>query len=415
MDLNRMKNALWGAFIADSMAMPVHWYYKREYIKQGFIGGIQKYEDAPHPHPESFMVGNAYYPNISRAKELGLPFDILHKHLRFYQTNYNHLDINLSVHEGEHKNAMPSKDERYHYHHGLKAGENTLGANLLRVLMRSIIKNKKYSQKQFIKDFVEYMTEPNLNSDPYSEIYIRSWFENFSNGVPAHACAQEQRNIWSIGSSGGVIRPLLLALTSASSYQALGVSLQHQQITHRSDNVSSALCILVPLLHKLLAKEDPMCTLQVESKKVQCIKISGTALSKTYADHMGPGNIPKDEMWRIHTEFSDRFLDLDALLNEHTEDEVLGSVFTTGCYTEHSLPVLMYLLYKNKFSFKESILANANAGGDCVHRGIILGILAGAATDEIPQELKEGLKEYATIKKEIDAFAACLSHLDPSI
>jgi len=29
MDATRMKNALWGAFIADSIAMPVHWYYYR--------------------------------------------------------------------------------------------------------------------------------------------------------------------------------------------------------------------------------------------------------------------------------------------------------------------------------------------------------------------------------------------------
>jgi len=40
MDATRMKNALWGAFIADSIAMPVHWYYQRKYIKYGFDGGI---------------------------------------------------------------------------------------------------------------------------------------------------------------------------------------------------------------------------------------------------------------------------------------------------------------------------------------------------------------------------------------
>jgi len=90
MDATRMKNALWGAFIADSIAMPVHWYYQRKYIKYGFDGGIRWYEDAPHPHPESFMVGNSYHPNITKAKELGRPFDIVHKHIRFYDTNYKY-------------------------------------------------------------------------------------------------------------------------------------------------------------------------------------------------------------------------------------------------------------------------------------------------------------------------------------
>ena len=404
MDTTRMKNALWGAFIADAMAMPVHWYYQRKYIKEGFEGGIQRYEDAPHPHPESFMVGMSYHPNIAKAKELGRPFDIVHKHIRFYDTNYNHLDIKLSVHDGEHKNAMPEKNERYHYHHGLKAGENTLGANLIRVLMRSIIKEGQYKQEVFIEDFINYLTTPGLNNDPYTEVYIRAWFQNFSNGVPPHACAQEQRDVWSIASNGGIIRPLVLSLTSKSTFQALGVALQHQQITHRSDNVSSALCVLVPLLHKLLEKGEPVSALKEFASKVQLTKISGSELSKTYAEHDGPGNIPKDEMWKIHTEFSDRNLDLDALIKNHEEDEILGSVFTTGCYPEQSLPVLMYLLYKNKFDFKASVLANANAGGDCVHRGIILGMLAGAANEKIPNELKLGLVEYDSIKQEIEDF-----------
>ena len=151
-----------------------------------------------------------------------------------------------------------------------------------------------------------------------------------------------------------------------------------------------------------------MSTLKRHASKVQRIKIEGAALSKTYAEHMGPGNIPLAEMWKIHTEFSDKNLDLDALLAQHSEDEILGTVFTTGCYTEHSVPVLSYLLYKNKFDFRASILANANAGGDNVHRGILLGMLAGAANDNIPQEMKEGLSDYKGIKQEIDDFIITL-------
>ena len=407
-DKQRLKNALWGIFISDAISMPAHWYYKRAYIREGFDGAIKDYNDAPHPHPESFMVGGGYFPNIEKAKALGRPYDILHQHLRFYDTNYSQRDIKLSVHAGEHANAMPNLDERYHYHHGLKKDDNTLGANLMRVLMRSIIETKAYDQKHFINAFVSYMTTPELNKDPYSEVYVRAWFNNFTDGVPAHACAQEQREVWSIGSSGGAIRPLLLSLTSTSPYQALGVALQHQQITHRSDNVSSALTYLVPLLHELLHKKDPMSTLKEHASKVQLIKIKGSALSKTYAEHMGPGNIPPDEMWKIHTEFSDETLDLEHLLNTYSEDKILGTVFTTGCYTEHSIPVLSYLLYKNKFDFRASILANANAGGDNVHRGILLGMLVGAANDSIPQDMKEGLSDYEAIDSEINDFVDTL-------
>ena len=73
--------------------------------------------------------------------------------------------------------------------------------------MRSVTKKEEYNQEKFIEEFVKYMTTPGLNKDPYSEVYVRAWFNNFTDGVPPHACAQEQRDVWSIGSSGGAIRP----------------------------------------------------------------------------------------------------------------------------------------------------------------------------------------------------------------
>ncbi|MDH5464706.1 MAG: ADP-ribosylglycohydrolase family protein, partial [Thiovulaceae bacterium] len=145
----QIENALWGLFIADALAMPAHWYYRLDYLKKDF-GTITGYNDAPHPHPESFMVGNSYQPDINKAQSLNRPFDILHEHLRFYNTPYNKLDITIAERSGEHANAMPLLDERYHYHHGLKAGDNTLGANLVRVLMRSVIKHKGYDQDGFL-------------------------------------------------------------------------------------------------------------------------------------------------------------------------------------------------------------------------------------------------------------------------
>ena len=56
----------------------------------------------PHPHPESFMVGNTYTPDIESAKKLDLNYDILHQHNRFYDTSYSHLNIKTKVHDGEH-------------------------------------------------------------------------------------------------------------------------------------------------------------------------------------------------------------------------------------------------------------------------------------------------------------------------
>ena len=404
----RIENALWGLFISDALSMPAHWYYKLDYLKQDF-GRIEGYNDAPHPHPESFMVGNGYFPDIDKAKELHRPYDILHEHIPFYNTSFNDFDINIAERAGEHANAMPTLDERYHYHHGLKAGENTLGANLVRVLMRSIIHNKGYNQDAFVEDFIDFLTSKGKNTDAYSEIYIRAWFENYSKGLPAELCAQEQRAVWSIGSHGGIIRPLVLSLFCSEPYQGLGLAITHQNLTHRSENVSSALGVLVPLLNALAKeKDEPTQLLKTYASKVRLIKIKGEELSATYRAHKGPGNIPKDEMWKIHTTFSDEYLDLDKMMVNYTDEELIGKIFATACYPEHGLPLLMSLMYRNKANFTESVLANANAGGDNVHRGMILGLLAGASSSQIPDELKTALLDYKELQKEITAFVSLI-------
>lgn len=401
----QVKNALWGLFISDSLSMPVHWYYKREYIKKEFER-VSGYKDAPHPHPESFMVGNGYFPDIEIANKLNRPYDILHEHVNFYNTSYNHLKIATKVHAGEHANLMPELGERYHYHHGLKAGENTLGANLVRVLMRSVIKNKAYKEESFLDDFVAFMTTKGENKDPYSELYVRDWFESYSKGLPPELCANTQRERWSIGSHGGIIRPLVLSLTS-NSYDALGIAVSHQQLTHRSQNVSSALGILVPLLSGLLKGDDPMDTLKGYMKYVSLIKIHGEELSKRYSQAKGPGNIPKTDMWKIHTEYSDEHL--SDIIDTATDENMITTRFATSCYPEHGVPLILYFLHKNSFEFTPSVLDNTNAGGDNVHRGMILGLLAGATASSIPQELQTSLVNYEDIKKEIDAFVSVIT------
>ena len=73
------------------------------------------------------MVGMAYHPDVETANRLGRPYDILHAHARFYDTSYSNLAIQSSEREGEHGNRVPQLADRFHYHHGLIAGENTLG------------------------------------------------------------------------------------------------------------------------------------------------------------------------------------------------------------------------------------------------------------------------------------------------
>lgn len=59
---------------------------------------------------------------------------------------------------------------------------------------------------------------------------------------------------------------------------------------------------------------------------------------------------------------------------------------------------------------EQILLANANIGGENVHRGAVLGALLGAATGRsgIPEHLLRGLKDVGALEQEIDNFVAAV-------
>ncbi|MBC54797.1 MAG: ADP-ribosylation protein [Gammaproteobacteria bacterium] len=391
----RIENALWGAFIGDALAMPVHWFYSTEHIREQFPDGVYRYFAAPHPHPDAFMLGMSYQPDVEKAKACGRGYDILHQHARFYRTSYSDFEFSLNDQEGEHGNASAALDERLHYHHGLEAGASTLGAGLLRVLMRSIIQREGYSQDGFLEDFIAYMTQPRGNPDPYTEIYLRRWFEHYSQGIAPENCAEHQRRVWSIDSLGGLIRPLALSLLNADNrFVATGMALGHQQLTHRSELLSSGLSELVPVLLNIVNGENPQGTFRNMLSRLPAPAVSGQELFKVYRDHDGPGNIPDDETWRLHMRF----------LEGNAADKSIDH-FATACYVEQGLPLMAALGCQHNCDLIATLRANAEIGGDSVHRGLVLGLLLGAGSNEVPERWKTGLTDHHELTQEIQQFA----------
>ena len=85
-----------------------------------------------------------------------------------------------------------------------------------------------------------------------------------------------------------------------------------------------------------------------------------------------------------------------------------SAVPVVACYIDQNYASLLLLLAKHGHSLEECLLANANAGGENVHRGLVLGALVGAhvGASRIPDELKSGLHHAAAIGKEVDDFVA---------
>ena len=58
----------------------------------------------------------------------------------------------------------------------------------------------------------------------------------------------------------------------------------------------------------------------------------------------------------------------------------------------------------------KALLANANIGGENVHRGACLGVILGARVgdENLPNELKSGLYERRALEEEIDSFVSAV-------
>jgi len=398
----RIINSLWGLFIGDALAMPAHWFYNTANIPKYLDGPVAGYKAPPEIHVEASLVGAKYKPDVETAKKAGRKYDILHQHLRFYDTTYNNLqESGFGIDE----KGVVKINDRFHYHYGLKSGENTLNAQLVRVLMRSVIENKGYYPDKFLESFIDFMTTPGSYNDPYTEGYLRSWFENYSKGLPPEACADNQYRYAGINAMGGMIRPLVVSLLQRDSYNALGFALGHQYLTHHSENVSASMAVVTPLLNALVNGLDPAASTKGIVYNLGLPKYTGVELFAQYQKHGGMGKVPADIMWQLHAEFAAAPWDIEKFANDNAESDVLKKVFSTACFAEHGTPMLIYLAWQYRFDFEKALLANVNAGGDNVHRGMVLGMLLGASAETIPTELIRGLVAKNELGKEIEAFA----------
>jgi hypothetical protein len=152
----------------------------------------------------------------------------------------------------------------------------------------------------------------------------------------------------------------------------------------------AALGVAVPLLHELLAGADPQELVELAIQRVRVPKVTGARLFELYRAHGGPGGIPAEEMWRLHTDL--------------VQEPVEAGRFASACYPEHGLPLMLALARDHKADFERTLLASVNFGGDNVHRTALLGMLMGAAQDQLPAELIAGLRDAEEIRSEIDAF-----------
>ena len=351
-------------FVADAIAMPVHWYYRIADIFAEFPGGISKLENAPSFHPGSIMSlhstlggGRNTAPRFGKVKEV-VGAVILKDKAEFW--------------------GKPN----IHYHQGMFAGENTLNAHCARVLMRTIIACEgKYDEPEFLSAYVNFMTSDTpLHPDTYAESYHREFFSNLAAGLPVNKCGGITHDTASIGGLVTIV-PLVicLVLSGLKLNEVKKIARSHLRLTHPDSGLYRVCDYFVELLRSLLLKK----TDEQIDDLIDNISVNSVGES------------------------------MKAIIGQGLPDQVvIGQKYSSACYITDSWPSVLYLALKYQTDPLKGLFVNANLGGDNVHRGSILGTIFGLLGGSEANYLFEKLTDTNTLQNEITTMCNISSLLD---
>lgn len=349
----RAESGLKTLYVADALAMPVHWYYRPYDIQLQFPGGITDFEAAPSYHPSSIM--SLHSTNGGGRRSIG-------------SNNEKEIIGDVILKGKRNKWGVPNT----HYHHEMPAGSNTLNAHCARAVTRSLTKNSaRYSQNTFLESYISLLTsDPPEHPDTYAESYHRAFFANLENGVPPQKCGSKTHDTASIGGLV-TLAPIVIserfAGTSLKATQK--ICMEHLWLTHPDKTLSQISNDYVYLLNALLFRNEP--------QKPHFLK---ELLSKQFS--------------------SLNFEQLETKAKDGDE-AIVGQFFSKACYISDSWPSVLYLAYRYDVSVLGGLIANTNLGGDNVHRGSVLGVLLGIANAETVDSLFNKLVDSKIIHEEI--------------
>jgi len=355
---DKLRGCGYGMFIGDALAMPVHWYYNRPQIFRDFgTEGITKYE-APMPtFPGSIM-------NLSSTGGGGRGSDkgdiiggvIMHEKKKFWTRGGN-----------------------YHYHHGMKAGENTLDA-LVSLILTTVCspggdkgdgtRNHPLvvDDELFLDKYIKFFTTPGTHNDCYAATAHRMFFLNYSQGKGKFECAANDGH--NTDAIDGLINVIPLAIC-----KVLGLLSSQKEEKKEEEGAS---------LESLELWKTPFAaTSEVEQKEIyrviNLVRRSDTLPAYGYHFY---GLLVRVLLGQ---DVNEAVLQTCDTISPQMSKMVRNSVNSSddplcACYIETSFPVLLLFAYKyGKEGFEKTLLRSTNAGGENTNRGTCLGGLMGGA------------------------------------
>lgn len=211
-----------GSWVADALAMPVHWYYDRAALLRDY-GVVDRFLPPRNPHPDSIL----WRSKLPRTSE---KYDILRDQAQYWGR------------------------ENIHYHQFLKAGENTLNFRLARELYSLVRKTGDYDKEAWLDLYIARMLEPGWHNDTYIEECHREFFSRLARGTAPAKCGIADGHI------GGLAHvPALVAALEGSPLDEVAATVRtHVSLTHNHPGVLRAADTLTRLLHAVASESLPL-------------------------------------------------------------------------------------------------------------------------------------------------------------
>jgi ADP-ribosyl-[dinitrogen reductase] hydrolase len=386
---SRVRSAYLGLVIADSLSMPVHWYYNPGHITRDF-GRITTFQ-APRPsHPSSIMQLSNTGGAGRGAQSGSIIGDVInHGKKQFWGV------------------------ANMHYHQGMKAGENTLNAIVARLLVRELSTPPAtaaallpYSAAPFLSAYVSFMQTPGSHNDTYAETGAsatpppeaprrrfpsfrppspltppltpppspspahRMFFKNLVAGKDPSACADNDGH--NVDSAGGLVLLPPPALLAACAGAAVGGASAEGRLAAARAAARQAAVAQMYATHN--------------SKRLEgFVALYAEALASVLMSTRPPAEALREAASAAGSAMG---LDFQKLVAQGKADtDVVGGTFTSACYIEGSLPSLFYLATKYADSPREALIANTNVGGENCHRVRVWGKLPNPFLLPLPTSL----------------------------
>jgi len=347
---DRAAGALWGLFVGDALAMPVHWYYGGpEQIRHDFGHLLSGYKKSVHPFPDSIM----QLSNTGGGGRGGDEGDVVG---------------GVILHD---KKQYWRRGGQFHYHHTLDAGENTLEAVLAREMIRSLTSTGgRFSAQDFQQRYIALMTTPGTHNDTYASTCHRMFFQKWRSGIAPEKCPDNDGH--NVDTMDGLVLPSVVALAALVRGDGLEEAAKQGSealaVTRASSVLPQYVQIMTAFLSKLL-QSTPLATAAAQTAE----EAYGSDLS-------------------------------EAVRKRGNTDPVVA------CYIGGSFPALLHFAYKyGSSSASDALLASANAGGENVHRNEVFGLLLGASQGRDGLKgFEEGLKNFHELETEIAALIKVL-------